>query len=92
MIWVHVLSMSHKVVDLQDPVDELGLHPEATYEGEISQVAADCLIDERTGRSYFVAHVAIDWPELEWAGGIGLRPDVPAGITIVTGRQTASAT
>jgi HlyD family type I secretion membrane fusion protein len=57
--------------------------------GRVEHVAADSLTDQRTGTPYYIAQVVIDGGELERAGGIALRPGMPADVMIVTGRRTA---
>ena len=58
-------------------------------EGEVQQVSADALEDDRTGERYFTARVTVDRQRLqEIAPEIELSPGMPAEVFIVTGRRT----
>jgi HlyD family secretion protein/epimerase transport system membrane fusion protein len=61
--------------------------------GEVRQVTADRLVDERTGDAYYVAEVIIDQDELERLDGsvdepVTLVSGMPVEIMIVTGQRT----
>jgi len=59
-----------------------------TLSGEVVQVSADSLTDERTGLRYFSARVRIDAEELGRLEDVRLYPGMPAEVMIVTGEQT----
>lgn len=58
-------------------------------EGRLEDVSADALSDQRTGEAYFRAVAAVDKAALDKAGGITLKPGLPAEMLIRTGERTA---
>jgi HlyD family type I secretion membrane fusion protein len=93
------------VIDAQlDPVNIDEVHPGLTAQlrltafkqritpvlpGRVTQVSADALSDERTGRRYYTARIEIDPAELERFGAAKLYPGMPVDVMIETGRRTA---
>jgi HlyD family type I secretion membrane fusion protein len=59
--------------------------------GRVVHVAADSLTDQRTGQSYYVAHVTIPRDELARVGLEELYPGMQSEVFIVTGARTAFA-
>jgi HlyD family type I secretion membrane fusion protein len=57
--------------------------------GTVTQVSADALSDERTGRRYYAARVEIPRSELDRLGQAKLYPGMPVDVMIQTGRRTA---
>ena len=57
--------------------------------GDVLQVSADRLIDERTGAPYYVALVQVDEKELVALPNIHLYPGMPATVMIPTTERTA---
>ena len=55
--------------------------------GVVKYIAADKTIDERTGQSYFLAKISIDYDEVKKLGKT-LLPGMPAEVFIVTGEHT----
>jgi HlyD family type I secretion membrane fusion protein len=60
-----------------------------TVTGTVTQVSADALSDERTGRNYYTARVEIARPELDRLANIKLYPGMPVEVMIATGERTA---
>jgi HlyD family secretion protein len=60
-----------------------------TVKGKVTQVSADALLDERTGRSYYTARVEIARSELERLHEVTLYPGMPVEVMIATGERTA---
>jgi multidrug efflux pump subunit AcrA (membrane-fusion protein) len=56
--------------------------------GALRSVSADSLVDERTGRAYFLAKIEVDPNELARLKNIRLMPGMPAEVMIMTGDQT----
>ena len=56
--------------------------------GTVLQVSADRLADERTGRAFYEARVALDPGQPELAD-LKLQPGMPAEVMIITGKRTA---
>ncbi|MEQ9014678.1 MAG: HlyD family type I secretion periplasmic adaptor subunit [Marinovum algicola] len=57
--------------------------------GTLRSVSADRLVDERDGRAYFLARVAVDPAELEALGAdLELVAGMPADVMILTGERT----
>jgi HlyD family type I secretion membrane fusion protein len=56
--------------------------------GSVLQVSADALTEEHTGRSYFLARIAIDPVELAKLPDVTLTPGMPADTFIETGDRT----
>ncbi len=56
--------------------------------GEVVQVAADSITDERTGHTYYEVRVRVPAEELALHDGMYLAPGMPADVTIVTGERT----
>ncbi|HVG82464.1 MAG TPA: HlyD family type I secretion periplasmic adaptor subunit [Methylomirabilota bacterium] len=93
------------VIDAQlDPVNIDEVHPGLTAQlrltafkqritpvlpGRVTQVSADALSDERTGRRYYTARIEIDPEELQRFGAAKLYPGMPVDVMIETGRRTA---
>jgi HlyD family secretion protein len=62
--------------------------------GEVQRISADRFVDERSGRAYFLARVAVTQSELqrhsgESRGDAHLRPGLPAEVVIPTRSRTA---
>ncbi len=57
----------------------------ASIAGTVVSVSADSLVDENTGRSYYLARIELDETATP---GVSLRPGMPAQVMILTGRQT----
>ncbi len=57
--------------------------------GNVSEISADRLTDERTGRGYYMAEVAVDHRELAASPEIRLYPGMPATVMLVTQQRTA---
>ena len=57
--------------------------------GEVIQVSADRLTDERTGVPYYTALVRINREELAALPGVKLYPGMPAQVMIPTVERTA---
>ncbi len=53
----------------------------------VTQVSADRIVDQRTGRAYFIAKVEMDQAELT-ARGLILAPGMSADVIIITGERT----
>lgn len=56
--------------------------------GEVTQIAADATVDERTGASYYEMRVRVPAEELASHDGMYLSPGMPADVTVVTGERT----
>ncbi|MEL6336690.1 MAG: HlyD family type I secretion periplasmic adaptor subunit [Pseudomonadota bacterium] len=61
--------------------------PEA--DGEIVDISADSLIDDRTGGAYFVARVRMASDQPAVIGALDLLPGMPADVFVNTGERTA---
>jgi HlyD family secretion protein len=57
-------------------------------EGEVSRVAADLTLDERTGMSYYSVRIFLRSDETDKLGGLVLVPGMPAEVLIQTGDRT----
>ncbi len=57
----------------------------ASLAGTVASVSADSLVDENSGRTYYLARIELDGRP---APGITLRPGMPAQVMIITGRHT----
>jgi epimerase transport system membrane fusion protein len=57
--------------------------------GDVIQVSADRLINEKTGIPYYVAIVQVDEDELANSPNIVLYPGMPATVMIPTTERTA---
>jgi HlyD family type I secretion membrane fusion protein len=57
-------------------------------DGEVLQVSADALADNRTGQSYFLARIGIDTEQLRRLSGVALAPGMPAEAFIASGERT----
>lgn len=57
-------------------------------EGEVIQVSADRLVDEKTGTPYYLARVGLTEEGLRRLGGLRLQPGMPAEVYINTGKRT----
>ena len=53
----------------------------------ITSVSADSLVDENSGRSYYLARIEIDDKDPA-TQAVTLRPGMPAQVMIITGRHT----
>jgi len=58
-------------------------------DGEVINVSADKLQDQRTGENYFMARVRLKKDSLQAAGKIEPYPGMPAEVYIVTGKRRA---
>ena len=61
--------------------------PEAT--GQIINISADSLEDERTGQYYYVAQVKLDDEQSNQVAALDLVPGMPADLFVNTGERTA---
>lgn len=52
--------------------------------GEVRSISADRLVDEYTGKPYYLALIDIEYPE-----NLDLRPGMPAEVMIITGERAA---
>ena len=68
-------------------VFDQGEVPEAT--GQIINISADSLEDERTGQYYYVAQVKLDDEQTEQVAALDLVPGMPADLFVNTGERTA---
>lgn len=57
--------------------------------GEVLQISADRLTDQRTGQSYYIALVRVDESELAALPNVQLYPGMPATVMIPTVERTA---
>lgn len=57
-------------------------------EGEVIQVSADRLVDEKTGTPYYLARVGLTEEGSRRLGGLRLQPGMPAEVYINTGKRT----
>jgi HlyD family type I secretion membrane fusion protein len=57
--------------------------------GEVLQVSADRLVDQKTGQPYFVATIRLDRSQLAKLPHIQLYPGMPATVMIPTEERTA---
>jgi epimerase transport system membrane fusion protein len=55
----------------------------------VTQVSADRLTEERTGRPYYLAEVEVDKDELAASPEIKLYPGMPATVMVTTKERTA---
>jgi epimerase transport system membrane fusion protein len=92
-------------IDAQVAVDDISeLHPNMPAEvrltaykqritpvirGEVTQVSADRLIDNKTGAPYYVASVRVNEDDLRKAPNVQLYPGMPALVIIPTAERTA---
>ena len=56
--------------------------------GILRSVSADSLVEERTGRAYFLAKIEVDQGDLARLTNVRLMPGMPADVMIMTGEQT----
>lgn len=56
--------------------------------GVLRSVSADSLVEDRTGRAYFLAKVEVDPADLAGLSDVRLIPGMPAEVMIFTGEQT----
>jgi HlyD family type I secretion membrane fusion protein len=56
--------------------------------GEVTQIAADATVEERSGASYYEMRVRVPAEELVLHEGMYLSPGMPADVTVVTGERT----
>ncbi len=59
----------------------------ASLGGTVVSVSADSLVEESSGRTYYLARIELDH-DAAATQGIVLRPGMPAQVMIITGRQT----
>jgi len=57
--------------------------------GNVIQVSADRLTDDRTGAPYYTAQIQVDQSELDRLPNIHLYPGMPAMVQIPTVKRTA---
>jgi HlyD family type I secretion membrane fusion protein len=57
--------------------------------GNVTEVSADRLTDEKTGRPYYLAEVAVDEDELAASPEVKLYPGMPATVMVTTKERTA---
>ena len=60
-----------------------------TVAGMVTYVGADRLVDRASGAPYYVLHVEVTAEALRAAGGIALKPGMPAEVFVRTGDRTA---
>ena len=60
-----------------------------TVAGLVKHVSADALVDDHTGRAYYVARVEISRSELDRLSSVELYPGMPVEVMIATGERTA---
>lgn len=56
--------------------------------GTVRTVSADALVDETTGRTYYLARISVDEDGLAALDGVELVPGMPAEVAVVTGERT----
>lgn len=56
--------------------------------GTVRTVSADALVDEATGRTYYLARISVDKDDLAALDGVELVPGMPAEVAVVTGERT----
>ncbi|MFZ5675283.1 MAG: HlyD family type I secretion periplasmic adaptor subunit, partial [Pseudomonadota bacterium] len=56
--------------------------------GKLLSVSADSLVEDRTGKAYFLAKVEVDQDDLARLSDVRLIPGMPAEVMIFTGEQT----
>ncbi|AVF05059.1 MULTISPECIES: HlyD family type I secretion periplasmic adaptor subunit [Devosia] len=61
---------------------------ELPLNGEVMQVGADSITDERTGQAYYEVRVRVPSEELAKHADMYMSPGMPADVTIVTGERT----
>jgi epimerase transport system membrane fusion protein len=100
-----VPDQQHLITEAQIAVDDISdVHPGMRAEvhltaykqriipvihGDVVQVSADRLVDERTGAPYYVVLVEVDEQELADLPNIHLYPGMPATVMIPTTERTA---
>jgi HlyD family secretion protein len=57
-------------------------------EGQLARISPDVSLDQRTGTSYYTAHIGISLEELHRLGAVKLLPGMPVESFIVTERRT----
>lgn len=57
--------------------------------GQLTYIAADRLLDEKTGEPYYLAHIEVDRESMKVAPELELYPGMPAEVFIRTGSRTA---
>ncbi len=67
-----------------------GLNQRTTPElnGEVSNVSADAIQDQRTGSTYFLVRITLPEPEIARLGAVKLVPGMPVEAFIQTGERT----
>lgn len=60
-----------------------------TFEGRVTAVSADRLVDERTGAPYYLAEIDFDESQIPALATLKLYPGMPAEVMIVIGNRTA---
>ena len=56
--------------------------------GSVSRIAADAMIDQRTGATYYIVRIALDAVEVARVGEVKLVPGMPADVFVNTGDRT----
>jgi HlyD family type I secretion membrane fusion protein len=59
----------------------------ASLTGTVASVSADSLVEENSGRSYYLARIELD-PQDPAMQNVALRPGMPAQVMIITGKHT----
>jgi HlyD family type I secretion membrane fusion protein len=61
----------------------------ARVQGEVTQVSADRLTDQKTGEPYYTAQIQVDLAEIQKkTPEVKLSPGMPAEAMIITGQRT----
>ena len=59
----------------------------ASLAGTVASVSADSLVDDNSGRSYYLARIELDTTDPAMSN-VTLRPGMPAQVMIITGKHT----
>ena len=89
--------VSPKDIDVVHPGLKADIHLTAYHtrylarvQGEVRQVSADRLTDQKTGEPYYTAQIYVDVAELQKSSpDVHLSPGMPAEAMIITGERTA---
>ena len=89
--------VSPKDIDVVHPGLKADIHLTAYHtrylarvQGEVKQVSADRLTDQKTGEPYYTAQIYVDVAELQKTSpDVHLSPGMPAEAMIITGERTA---
>jgi len=79
---VHVGLVAHVVLR---PFASRNLLP---LNGEVVQVGADSIVDEKTQEAYYSMRIRVPMDELSKYEGLYMSPGMPADVTVVTGERT----